>query len=482
MHQRATEESSRESAATETALQRLGITYQACGLRLPSVDLTIGAAAVLAAVAGPELWLETPFGPKKFGGINVAFGTWSPAYCDLIGCLTGRIEMVQRDLVRNAGAYDRGLVSEAVRGTSGKAGGKKNTRPARAAAESEVFSMFQSRDYGVAAELPGKDRVTLQEAVLNPKILITEKGIQRQLAEKIAVCHQHSALVVIEPSSKDGGTLPELIREILDLDHGVGVPRNLDRGLDLPVTARFVMAFDPSDQRAAAAKLYRRFLFLSQDGPVADAASVQRGDLSFPKCFTRAVEALWELRRKGELPILKFHESGCRDEFLRGLRGFEEVCTALGGVGQAVLGLPAAIMLLFRHLADPSRRDIPEMRLVSACFEIAAVVLREHQAMVSHLLCPALDQEISDLASRLLQELMPSEGEGDKGGRRFFSTITKTFSKPQRKKAEIIISEMTARGVVIFNGDKTYELGSVPMESVRAELLRNVGAKLLADF
>lgn len=468
--------------AAPVVLDALGIGAVAKDLGLPDTQVAIAAAMVASAVAGPGLHVRASWGRQRPAGVNLALEAGSSAYSDLTDCLLGTIEELQRKHLRNASSYNRELMDVAVRGPTGKALGKRGFEAPQAAAESEVVSVFEQGNPGLHDDLKGYRRVTQREALQNPKVLLRAAGAERNLKGKIAQCHEHFALVEMIPSSKQGDKIPVLVRDMLALDRGSQVPTGSDRDLDCHATARFLIALHPADrEKAARLKLYRRFLFLRDDVPEADPVP-HRAIMPFTECFERGVEKVWEQRRRDEPYSLEFDYECNAQAFSGQLRKFQDDCHALGALGEAARGLPAALMLLFQLLSEQADSDIKEYMLVSACFEISDAALREHQAVVSKLLRPDMDKRISALALEMLEGLGYGLKKTEKGERQYISNITSRMSKPKRAEAQITMEIMVKLSVVIFHENETYQLGNVRLEDVRDELLRLVGAKLIAEM
>lgn len=470
--------------ASEIVLRNSGIAAVSRSLGLSEVKVAVAATVVLMSIAGPGLRMVVPWGHKKLAGVNLALEAESSGCDDLVDCLTEMIAAIQDRLVRSAGSFSPEILGMAVRGPTGKNFGKKGLEAQTDAAIEEVSRLFESGVGSLREAMEGAGRVRTREALRNPKVLVRHREPTTGLVGKVCDCHEHFALVHLPHVPWRGNRIKQLVREILALESGVEAQGTSARNLDTVATGRFLMQLDLDCLRkASAAGMYRRVVLLpsnmmtcAQLDPTAG-SGISAGEFSVR--FERSVEKLWELRRSGEPYRLDFPNEADQLDFYGKLRAFEKICAEAGPLGEAVRGLPAALLLLFRLLDGTD--GICQIRTdlhTKAAIELSGAVLEAHLSAVAELIRPGMEVEIPVLAnelSRLLERQEAIEGS------RHFSGLTATFSKPRRKLAKITIGIMTDLGIVDCLGDGSYRTGRIRADDVREELVRLVSARVLSD-
>lgn len=464
----------RAKVPAETALEAFGIAGFAKELGVDEDFAVAVCCSILAGIAGPEGYLETPWGPGRLPKLDLLTTKDSSPGARLIGCLTDPVERINGRLAHNMARCNPDAIEFLAFGAFSGDASKKPPLEARDATLRRNLAFLTSKE-GLKGDLVIDATARRVEAILHPGILL-RRAAGRDLPRLLDDCHYRSALVV-EPSlglGREGSEPAKAIREFLLLLVGALTRNRSSSGRSRkgvgPARGQVILTLGREELGAlngTAAVLLDRMLWISPNVGKPVASAKPDGASIFLDAYERTIRKVVELRREGHALLVQFESPEMRTRFHDELKVYEKgVATMRSNPGESAARLPEALFwgLWFLRRSLPQGSRVSDDALITAVFASATRLAANHNRQVLVLRNSGLVTDALQIARRAVRELSTRMAPLK------IRDLTRMFSQQKKERFVPILDALVEAGVLIKDSTGAYLLGSVEIDEV-ADLL-----------
>lgn len=465
----------RAKAPTETVLESFGISDFATALGVDEDFAVAVCCSILAGIAGPEGYLETPWGPGRLPKLDLLATKDSSPGARLIGCLTDPVERINGRLAHNMARCNPDAIEFLAFGAFSGDVSKKPHLDARDATLRRNLT-FLTTNEGLKGDLVIDATARRVEAILHPGILL-RRAAGHDLPLLLDECHYRNALVV-EPSlglGREGPEPAKAIRELLPLLNGaltrIRSSSSRSRKGFGPARGQVILTLCRDELGAlsgAAAELLDRMLWISPTVGRLAASAKPDGASIFLDAYEDTILEVVALRREGHSLLVQFESPELRTRFHDELKVYENgVAGMRSNPGETAARLPETLFwgLWFLRRSLPEPRRVSDDALITTVFACATLLVANHNRQVLVLRNSGLVNDGMQIARRVVGELR------SKASPRGCRDLIRLFGGSQKKERFIpIFDVLVEAGVLLKDNAGAYLLGPVEIEEV-ADLL-----------
>lgn len=434
-------------------------------------------ATMLCGVAGPDAWLQAPWGHRRVPKLDLVTLKSDVAIQRAVDALTEPLHLMNRRLAQNMGRYDPNVIDLLTSGPFSSSAAMKHAdaEMKEKSLRLHAVSLLKASEAVLMGDLAFDPVNQRMEAMKYPQFLIRSADCLG-LRPRVEECHLSCALVIKPALALDPGTtlLTKFVNSFGALLDGVAIGNGSTgraQRRDPSLTAKVHAIISLSEEELGALHGMHRDLairFMGLDSGLRGPARAGDGNASacFFETFQATVEEVLNLRRNGRALMIRFPEANLK-RFENELSSYEaELDNVPSNPCPWARGLPLVLYWTLALLTRPNGSKVNGDEMISAAFSVARRLTESSNRLVSGIGNERLLEEQMRLAGRIVEEVA-------KRAPLSFWDLARSFNNQKKSRFEPVIAALVDCQILERDDQKRLKLGNADFKEV-GELARRI--------